>query len=177
MAVDPDHDIQRPLVLDRRGDDHLLHPPLEIGLKLLWLQELAGAFQHDVTSQLAPVDLTRRGGGAEADILAADRNSAFIIDLDGGVPAPVHAVEFEKVGRGRGTSFDLVHVDDVETIAVPRIVVGTMHAAESRPECQPAHAAHAVDAGSHRALRQAGARAESPISSRRFFSAIRSSDA
>ena len=68
-------------------------------------------------------------------------------------------------------------MDDVEAIVAPWIVAGTVYAAERRPEDEAAHAAHAIDADFHRTLRQAGARAESPISSRRFLSAMRSSDA
>ncbi len=50
LVVDADHDVQGALVLDRRGDDHLLNAALEIGLELLGLQELAGALQHDIAA-------------------------------------------------------------------------------------------------------------------------------
>ncbi len=60
MVVDADDDVERAVVLDRRGDDDALHAAVEIALQLLGLQELAGAFQHDVAAEIAPGDLARR---------------------------------------------------------------------------------------------------------------------
>ena len=54
VVVHADDDVQRRRVLDRRGDDHALHAAIEIALKLVRLQKLAGAFQHDVAAEIAP---------------------------------------------------------------------------------------------------------------------------
>ena len=50
-----------------------LTPRSKVGLKLIRLQEFAGAFQHDVTAEIAPCDVARTGHLAEADAVLADR--------------------------------------------------------------------------------------------------------
>src|ERR1043165_2160302 len=106
--VDADHDVQRPVVLDWRRDDHALHAALEIAVELLGLQELAGAFQHDVAAMVPPRDVAGRGTGTEADVLAAHRESALAVDGEGAVPAAVDAVELQQMRRRRDAALDLV---------------------------------------------------------------------
>ena len=60
MIVDADDDVERAGLLHRRRDDHPLDAAREIAVELLRLQELAGAFQHDVAAEIAPGDAIRR---------------------------------------------------------------------------------------------------------------------
>ena len=64
-------------------------------------------------------------------------------------PAPVDAVELEKVGGRRGAAAQLVDVGDVEARGGARIAVLAPHPAERRPQRQPPDAPHAVDADPH----------------------------
>ena len=56
MIVDADDDIERAGLLHRRGDDHALHAAGEVAVELLGLEELAGAFEHDIAAEIAPGD-------------------------------------------------------------------------------------------------------------------------
>src|SRR5829696_4284380 len=96
-VVDPDDDIEGAIVLDRHRHDHPFYAALEVAVELLRLQELAGAFQDDVAAEIAPSDVARRGAGAEAEVLAADRHAALAVDLERAVPAAMDAVEFQQV--------------------------------------------------------------------------------
>ena len=176
-VVDSDDDVECAVVLDRGGDDDALHAAIEIGLQLLGFQELAGALENDVAAEIPPWDIGRHRLGTEAEILAANRNGFFAVDLEGRPPGPMDTVEFEKVCDRRGAAPDFVQVHDLEAIAGARIVRCPVHAAQRRTKRQPAHPAHAVDANPHVILRYAGAMVLSPSSSRRFLSAIRSSEA
>ena len=66
MIVDADDDVERALILDGRGDDDPLHAAIEVGLQLLGLQKLAGAFENDVAAEIAPRHIAGRRGFGEA---------------------------------------------------------------------------------------------------------------
>ena len=176
VVVDADHDVERRLVLDGSRNDHSFDAPVEIGLKLIWLQELSSAFQHDVAAKIAPSDVAGRSVFAEANALLSKGNGAGGLHPDRFVPTPVDAVEFEQMGGSRNAAFDLVDVDDIKTVFCARIVLGTPNAAECRPQREPTDAAHAIDANLHGNSSYGETRVVSPISSRRAFTAMRSSE-
>ena len=126
-----------------------LTPRVEIGLELLGLHELAGAFEDDVAAEVAPRHLARRGGGGEADALAADDDGRVAVDLERRAPAAMDAVEFEEMGGGRRTALDLVDMRDLEPVSSARIAVRSLDGAERRPQGEAPHPAHAVDADLH----------------------------
>ena len=66
------------------------------------------------------------------------------------MPAPVDAVELKKMRRGRDAAFDLVDVDDIQTVVGARVALRTPYAAECRTQHEPADAAHAIDANFHK---------------------------
>ena len=70
MIIDADDDVERGLVLDGSGNDHPFNAAVEVGLKLVRLQEFAGALQHDVAAEIAPGDVAWSGLFAEADAAA-----------------------------------------------------------------------------------------------------------
>ena len=179
MVVDADDDVERAVVLDRRRDDHPLHAAVEIALQLLRLQELAGAFEHDVAAEIAPGDVAGRRRGAEADATVADADRAVVLDAEALAPAAVDAVELEQMRRRRRAALELVDMHDIEPVArrADR-PARAIDAAHRRAQRQPADAAHAVDADAHDQRLPIGAgRLPPPISSRRAFSAMRSSEA
>ena len=149
VVVDADHDVERRLILDGRRNDHAFDAAVEIGLKLIRLQEFSGAFQHDVAAEIAPGDVAGRSVFAEANALLAEGNGAVGLHPDGFVPASVDAIEFEKMGRSRDAAFEFVDVDDIQTVVRARIALRTPNAAECRAQHEPADTAHAIDANFH----------------------------
>src|SRR5450631_3108700 len=149
LVVDTDHDIERCLILDGSRNDHAFDAPVEVGLKLIRLQKLSGAFQHDVAAKIAPSDVAGGCVFAEANALLSKGNGAVGLYPDGFVPTPVDAVEFKKVGGGRDAAFEFVDVDDIQTVAGARVALRTPYAAECRTQHEPADTAHAIDANLH----------------------------
>src|SRR5450755_1142850 len=92
LVVDTDHDIERCLILDGSRNDHAFDAPVEVGLKLIRLQKLSGAFQHDVAAKIAPSDVAGGSVFAEANALLSKGNGAVGLYPDGFVPTPVDAV-------------------------------------------------------------------------------------
>ena len=112
-----------------------------------------------------------------SDLLSI-RICRVVLDAERGVPAAVNAVELEQMRGRRRAALDLVQMHDIEAIVGARIAVGAAHAAHRRAQRKSSHAAHAVDADTHDFdLPQGAVRTVSPISSSRFLSAMRSSDA
>ena len=56
-----------------------LHAAIEIAPQLVRLQKLAGAFEHDVATEIAPEGHRREAAALEADAVAADRDGVIAI--------------------------------------------------------------------------------------------------
>ena len=54
VIVDADDDVERGRILDGGRNDYPLYSAVEIGLKLVWLEEFARALQHDIAAEIAP---------------------------------------------------------------------------------------------------------------------------
>ena len=65
----------------------------------------------------------------------------------------MNAVEFEQMRGRRRTALELIDVHDLEPVVRARVASGAKNAAHRRPQCEPADAAHAVDADFHGAFR------------------------
>ena len=117
LVVDADHDVERRFVLDGSRDDHAFDAAIEVGLKLIRLQEFTCAFQHDVATEIAPGDLAGISLFAEADAMAVDHNRFSVFDADRRIPPPVKAIEFEKMRRRRDAALELVDVNDIQAVA------------------------------------------------------------
>ena len=76
-------------------------PRAKYPVELLLLEELAGAFQHDVAAEIAPGDAVRGRRGAEADAPVADADGAVVLGAEALTPAAVDAVEFQQMRGGR----------------------------------------------------------------------------
>ena len=177
LVVDADDDVERGVVLDRRRDDDALHAAVEIALELLGLQELAGAFEHDVAAEIAPGTSPGLAAALKPKRVLSTTMARLVVDAERAVPAAVNAVEFQEMRSRGGAALELVEVNDLEPVVGARVACGPRQAAERRPQRQPADAAHAVDADAHSRSPYGAVRAVSPISSSRAFSAILSSEA
>ena len=71
---------------------------------------------------------------------------------DLGSPASLHAVELQQVSRCRGTSLDLVQVDDLEAVFAPGVITRALGCAQRGPERQATDPPHSLDANPHVAL-------------------------
>jgi hypothetical protein len=178
IVIDAYHDVQGSRIFDRSRDDDALHTTVEIALKLIGFQELAGAFQDDIATEIAPRHITGGRCGGEANPSVADQDSAIVLGLERLPPTPMQGVELKQMGDYRGSALDLVDVDDIQPISGTRIVSGPIQSAECGPHCQSPDPTHTVNADPHAQTslpRISAASGPAPISSRRAFSAIRSS--
>src|SRR5262249_54773801 len=87
MVIDADYDIECTGLFDRGRDDDPLHAAPKVAVELLALQELAGAFQHNVATEIAPGDTVCRWFGAEADPPVADLDGAVVLGAEFLAPA------------------------------------------------------------------------------------------
>jgi len=89
MVVDADDDVERAGFLHRRGDDHPLHAAREIPGQLLLLEELAGAFQHDIATQIAQATPSAVGAALKPMRRFADDDRAIALDAEALAPTAV----------------------------------------------------------------------------------------
>ena len=60
MVIDAHDDVECKIFLDRRGNDHLLHTAIIIGLQRVFRLELAGTFKDQINAMFAPRDRAGR---------------------------------------------------------------------------------------------------------------------
>ena len=175
-VVDADDDVERRVVLDRRRDDDPLHAAVEIALKLVGLQELAGAFEHDVAAEIAPGHVARRRGGAEPERVLLIVMALSSSNAERAVPAAVDAVEFQEMGGGGRAALDLVEMTTSSRLSARGIAVrrGRMPPSAARSASRPIRPMPLMPTPMLRSPYGA-VRMVSPISSSRAFIAILSS--
>ncbi len=117
IVVAAHHDIQR-AVLHRGCHHHLAQALVKVRLQRLWGAELATALDHHVDPHRNPIDRAGIGPFAERDSLALQLEAPIIRD-DATIPAAMHGVEFQQVRRQFRAARDLVHMDDLDVLAIP----------------------------------------------------------
>ena len=149
VVVDADHDVEHIAHLHGRGDDDTFGATVEVALQGLGAQELAGALQHQVDTQVPPGDLGRGGVRREAEPAVVDADRGLAVGGDVGPPAALHAVELHQVCSGCGTALEFVEVGHLQPVARARVVRLALGGAHRGAKRQTADAAHSVDAHSH----------------------------
>ena len=134
IVVDADDDIERRLILHRRGDDHPADAALEIAVSCSGFRNLP---VHSST-----ISQPRSPQGTSAGVAAALKpmrrfrsDGALVLGRDRLAPTAVDAVELEQMRRRLGAAFQLVHMHDIEPVAATRI---------ARPRITPPQAARSA---------------------------------
>ncbi len=133
VVVDADHDIEG--AVDRRGDHHLFHALVKVGLQGLRGAKPAGRLDYQFDTLRRPVDRTGCVVLRIAHVSPVDR---YPVIAGGRLPPPaaMHGIEIQQVCGAFRVTRNLVQVHELQFIRAPR---GTQR--------EPAHAAEAVDGG------------------------------
>lgn len=105
------HDDVEDTFFDGGGDDDFFDAGVEVGLQAFGIAEGAGAFEDDVDA--GPVGFGRMVIGCVGEGLSVDEDGVVGVG-NVAVPAAMHGVEFEEVGRGFGVGFGIVESDKFE---------------------------------------------------------------
>src|SRR5579872_2679503 len=108
VVVYSHHDVESAL-LYRCGNDDLLGPSIKVWIQCLGCQPFAGTFENDVHIARLPRHSPGRCFGSETDRMSVHGELA-VTRTYLARPAPMHAIEFEQMGRSLGPAFDLIHV-------------------------------------------------------------------
>src|ERR1019366_816034 len=111
MVIHPHHDIERALCLYWSRDHYLANAALEVGFQSIRRDQFAAAFEDDVDAACLPRHLVRLRAIRKSHSAAIHGEVVGRYGRWPG-PAPVNAVELEKVGRRRRTALDFVDMND-----------------------------------------------------------------
>jgi hypothetical protein len=147
--INTDHDVEDVSLLHWCCHYDPFGAALQMAIKCCMVQELAGAFKHNLDTIFAPRNVIRDRVSRKSDTPVVDAERPFRLGRDGTPPTTLDRVELEQMCSGRHTSLDFIDMHDVEAIAASGVIVTSFCSSHGCPECQATDSTHAIDADAH----------------------------